>query len=305
MDSGSKGWFIEGVRAVVGEMGAQFIYCLMWVFGKRRRREDVPWLDGPVGGPFIGDSPYEETARNEGLTLRRQSGSGGLLPDFDTLTSPSFDPRAVDPRIRDFYEGTAGFKLDTWATTYFPARIALWLLVQTISRRVDQLNFPLDGLEMAKGMTSEIVLLQRPDGSVRYTGWFRCLRSSGRSIYTGFYSTEDIPGHDGPCVKVVFPMPNGNATVLLRPENMEHGGLRLVSAGSRFGDVGFYRLGRIDEGTLRVWRIQTLHEQFRLYLDGNILRCEHDIRFFGLPVLSLHYRIEGAPSRWMGDQRHP
>lgn len=288
---------VGGLQAVVGEIGAQVIYALMWIFGSRKRRRDVPWLDGPVGGPYIGDTPYEETAREEGLSLEREAGRGGLLPDFDRLASPSFDPAAVDPQICDFYEGTAGFTLDTWATTYFPARWALWLLVQTISRRVDQLNFPLDGLEVAKGMSSEIVLLRRPDGSVRYTGWFRRLRSTGRSVYTGFYLTETIPEHEGACVKVVFPMPNGNATVLLRPENTADGGLRLVSAGSTFGDVGFYRLGRIDDETLRVWRIRSLHEHFHLYVDDGVLRCEHDVRFLGLPVLSLHYRMAGSPSR--------
>lgn len=288
---------IRGLRAVVGELGALFIYFLMWLLGKRHRRSDVPWLAGPVGGDLIGDSPYQETAQREGLTLERQAGSGGLLPDFYALASPSFTPQAVDSRIRDFYEGTAGFELDTWATTFFPARVALWLLVQTISRRVDQLNFPLDGLEVAKGMNSEIVLLRRPDGTIKYTGWFRCMRSTGRSIYTGFYMTEEVPKHVGPCVKVVFPMPNGNATVILRPENMDAGGLRLVSAGSSFGDVGFYRLGRIDEDTIRVWRVRSLNEQFRLYIEDGILRCEHDIHFLGLRVLSLHYKISGSPSR--------
>ena len=62
----------------------------------------------------------------------------------------------VHPKIRDFYERTHAYRLDTWATTHFPARLALWALVTTISRKVDQLNFPLDGLDTAYGMTSEI-----------------------------------------------------------------------------------------------------------------------------------------------------
>src|SRR5206468_2418224 len=100
---------------------------------------------------------------------------------------------------------------------------------------------------------------------------------------------------DGPCVKVVFPMPNGNATVLLRPENDGDSGFVLESIGGGFGDAGFYRMQR--EGTgLRVWYIATLHERFRLYVDDEEhVRCEHDVRFLGLPVLTLHYRI--APAR--------
>ena len=291
---------MQHLRAFIGTIGEQIIYLLMWIFGRRYQVQDVPWLAGPTGGPHIGDRPYEETARDEGLTLERQAGAGGLLPDFSVLDSPNFDAKAVDERIQDFYEGTAGYTFDTWATTYFPARIALWLLVETISRRVDQLNFPLDGLAMARGMSSEIVLLRRADGSVKYTGWFRCLRSTGRSVYTGFYMAESVPQHDGPCVKVVFPMPAGNATVLLRPENTENGGLKLVSVGSDFGDVGFYRIGKIDKDTLRIWRIASLHEEFELYLDDSepgVIRCDHRIRFLGFRVLSLHFRIKGSPSR--------
>ena len=103
--------------------------------------------------------------------------------------------------------------------------------------------------------------------------------------------TTKPPLAEGPCVKVVFPMPGGNATVLLRPENDEHAGFRLVSIGRGFGDAGFYRIQR--EGTaIRAWRIRSLHETFRLHLDvEQVVRCDHDVRFLGLRVLTLHYRI--------------
>ena len=41
-----------------------------------------------------------------------------------------------------------------------PGKIGLWLLVTTISRKVNQLNFPLHALATAKGIDSEIVLLR-------------------------------------------------------------------------------------------------------------------------------------------------
>jgi hypothetical protein len=117
--------------------------------------------------------------------------------------------RRVDARIRDFYENTARYRLDTWATAYFPARIALWLLVATISRRVQQLDLPLDGLDTARGITSEIILLRDSTGAVRYTGWFRRRLHDGRVLFTGFYMTQRIPRDDLPCVKAVFPSPMG------------------------------------------------------------------------------------------------
>lgn len=279
------------MRAIIGTLGAWFIYALIAIFGRKRKKDEDPWLTGPLGGPFIGDRAYEETAQAEGLTIVRNAKEGGLIPDFDALAGPSFDPSRVNPKIRDFYENTHAYRLDTWATTYFPARLALWLLVTTISQRVEQLNFPIDGLATAEGMTSEILLLRRADGTLRYTGWFRKLLRDDRVIYTGFYMTQKVPLADGPCVKVVFPMPEGNATVVLRPTNEEKDGFGLRSIGKGFGDAGFYRVQKSGDG-LRVWRITTLHETFRLYVDGEgDVRCEHDIRFLGFRVLTLHYRV--------------
>jgi hypothetical protein len=90
-------------------------------------------------------------------------------------------------------------------------------------------------------------------------------------------------------------MPRGNATVILRPSIDEHGHLRLRSKGARFGDAGFYRVQEIGGDRLRVWRVSTLHEDFSVYVDeANVLRCDHSVRFLGIPVLHLHYRIERA-----------
>ena len=112
-------------------------------------------------------------------------------------------------------------------------------------------------------------------------------------IYTGYYMVARPPLRDQPAVKVVFPMPRGNATVILRPRLDANGVFELSSAGDAFGDVGFYRVHALPNGSLRVWRIRTLKEHFRVYVDpANILRSDHEVRFLGLRVLHLHYRIE-------------
>ncbi len=284
------------IRALVAWVGSGFILGLIRIFGRLVAAEDVPWLVGPVGGPHIGDRPYEECARREGLVMRRDDESAGLLDDFETLRSPAFDPGRVDPRVRHFYEHTATYRIDLWARTWFPANVALWLLVTTISRKVDQLNFPLDALEAARGMDSEIVTLRESSGRLRYSGWYRRSVATGRSIYTGFYTTAVAPVAGRPCVKVVFPMPDGSATVVLTPSVNERGDLELSSTGHEFGDAGFYRLQRRDDRHLRVWRVNTLREHFRVFVDADgTLRCDHRIRFLGMPVLHLHYRMEPKP----------
>jgi hypothetical protein len=83
---------------------------------------------------------------------RGHATAGGLVPDFDALQSDEFDVARVHARVRHFYEHTAGYRMDVWAEAPFPANIALFLLVTTISRKVNQLNFPLRVLETANGM---------------------------------------------------------------------------------------------------------------------------------------------------------
>ncbi len=282
------GWF----RAICAAVVARVIRALIWIFGRTRRWRDAAWLEGPIGGDVIGDAPYRDVAAAQGLTLERRSRDGGLVPDFEALRGDGFDPSRVHPLIREFYEHTTDFVMDVWSRSYFPTRLGLWLLVATVSRQVNQLNFPLSPLDTAHGMSSEIIVLRRPDGTVRYTGWFRTVGVTARVLYTGFYMTEQVPGAPAPCVKVVFPMPRGNATVVLRPEVRDDGAFVLDSSGRRFGDVGFYRVDARDAERARVWHVRSLKERFVVYVDPHgVLRCDHSVTFWGLPVLHLHYKI--------------
>lgn len=281
------------IRGAIAAVGAAFIYLLIRIFGRVVLPEEVPWLKGPFGGEYIGDRPYEEVAEKEGLLLTRHAQSGGLIPSFAALEGDGFSVEKLNARVRDFYEHTAQYRMDVWAESSFPASIGLWLLVTTISRKVNQLNFPLGALETARGMESEIVHLREPEGTVRYAGWYRKLSSSGLVVYSGFYMIERVPECLRPCVKVVFPMPEGNATVVLRPGLDARGNLELSSDGRRFGDAGFYRVQRGSGRNIWVWRVTSLKEFFRVYVDDEgTLRCDHAVRFLGLPVLALHYRIE-------------
>jgi hypothetical protein len=271
----------------------------IWVrtTGKRIREADAPWLHCPLGERGrIGTGIYERIARDENLQIQVPPGAG-LIPDFNTLCGPSFNPDAIHPAIRHFYEHAAAYQLEVWTEVALLGRFFLWLLVEFISRRMDQLNFPISSLEVAKGMSSEVVQLIEPSsGRIVYTGWLRRLKSSGHVIYAGLYSTVQVPGEPNPCVKVTFPC-DGSANVYLCPIAHSDGSFGLDSSGSTWGRSGFYRIVRSGAEHRRVRYVKTLHELFHVYVDDEgVLRTEHTISFLGLTIIRLHYKMSAVPS---------
>jgi hypothetical protein len=273
----------------------------LWVrlTGKRICKTDAPWLNCPLGERGrIGTGIYERIARDENLQIRIPP-SAGLIPDFNALRGPSFNPGTIHPAIRHFYEHTASYNLEVWTEVSLLGRFFLWLLVEFISRRMDQLNFPISSLEVAKGMSSEVVQLIDPAGEraserLAYTGWLRRLKSSGHVIYAGLYSTVQVPGETDPCVKVTFPC-DGSANVYLSPVAHPDGSFGLDSSGSAWGRSGFYRVFAAGADHCRVRYIKTLHELFRVYVDNEgILRTDHTISFLGLTIIRLHYKMSPA-----------
>jgi hypothetical protein len=291
-----------GMRAMIYSfMGLVLQICIEWLVrlsGKRIRKTEAPWLDCVLGRPgVIGTGVYHRIAEEEKLEIG-QPPDAGLIPSFECLRGPSFDPERVDARIRHFYEHTALYKLEVWSEVYFAGKFVLWLLVEFISRRMDQLNFPISSLEVAKGMTSEVVQLRNPDsGRLAYTGWLRRFRATGKVIYAGLYSVSQIPGEANPCVKVTFPC-FGSSNVYLRPCVYADGTFGLVSTGAAFGRSGFYRVVESGADHWRVRNFTTLHEIFHVYADEDgILRTDHEITFVGLTILKLHYKMTLAQNQ--------
>jgi hypothetical protein len=280
------------IQNIIGSLLVKCIDTWLYLCGRKIRRADVPWLISPTGpSDRIGEHWYAQLAANEGLTIE-VSRESGLVACFDDLAGLSFDPNAVCRQVRDFYEHTARYSLEAWSEVTIPMRVFLWGLVTFASRRMQQLNFPVSSLELASGMSSEVIELAEAGGRRVYTGWLRRMKSSGLVLYAGLYSTAVVPGHDSPCVKVSFPVPRGSSTVFLRPQAAPDGSFRLISQGRRFGDSGFYRLVERDARHYQVRYLRTLHEEFHVYLDPEgVLRTDHSIRYLGLPVMRLHYKI--------------
>ena len=290
--------FLGAIYSVVSFFLEEGINVWVRLTGKRMRNGEEPWLEAPLGEKGrIGTAIYERIARAEHLEPRVVP-SAGLIPDFNALRGPSFDPAAIHPEIRHFYEHAAQYHLDVWTEVSLTGRFFLWLLVEFISRRMDQLNFPISSLEVSRGMSSQIVQLIDPQTSaIKYTGWLRRLKSSGHVIYAGLYSTVRVPGEENPCVKVTFPC-RGTANVYLAPVQHSDGSFGLDSSGSAFGRSGFYRIVASGPDHRRVRYVKTLHELFHVSVDTEgVLRTDHKISFLGITIIQLHYKMTPLPKQ--------
>jgi hypothetical protein len=266
----------------------------LWVraTGRRVDLSEMPWLDGPAGPPRgIGMQFFSELAARNGLTVQ-SGGSRGLLADFGALAAADFDPSAVHASVAEFYTRTSDYGLDAWAEWCGMFRPFGWLLARMFSRRLQQLNVPLSGLDTSRGMTSDVLQLVDPTtGTVRHTAWVRQLLGSGHVLYAGDYSLVSVPGRRGPCIRVVFPLPNGNAMVIMRPHAHPDGSFSVVSAGRGFGDAGFYFTVRDGD---RAWAryLRALKESIRVYpRENGVVRADHVLTLWGTTFLRLHYRL--------------
>ena len=260
--------------------------------GREARISDAPWLEGPIGESRIGPDFYAAYAREEGLELVEDDPETGLLTDFSVLSGGGFDAAMVRPEIRDFYERTARYSLEAWSEWSRVLRYPPRTLIYLVSRNIQQLNLPTSSSAVDAGMSSELIRLVDPaTRATPYTGWLRRSVATGAVIYAGFYTTCGLPGREGRFVKVVFPLPDGSATVVLRPENRPDGSFALVSAGDDFGDAGYYRVHRGLDGTLRT-KYVPIKEVIHVFVDrAGTLRTNHTLVLWRARFLTLHYEI--------------
>lgn len=270
--------------------------------GRQVSLSNERWLDGPIGKPTgIGTDFFEEYAGDRGLRVIAGTPCG-LLSPFESLRGDGFDPSAVAPAVAEFYERTSEYELDAWSQWCGFFRPFGWALAVIFSRRLQQLNLPLSGLDTSHGMTSEVVhVVDSTKARHVFAAWVRKLVGTGRVIYAGAYSTCEVPRHAGPCVRVVFPLPNGSAIVVMRPVAHADGSLTLISAGERFGDPGFYFTVHGRGGVVWARYLRALRETIRVYAAaGGEVGADHVLTLWGATFLRLHYRLRpktAAPTR--------
>ncbi|HEX5946267.1 MAG TPA: hypothetical protein VFY82_08325 [Acidimicrobiales bacterium] len=258
---------------------------------------------------FVGTDYVQALAGVLGGRYERDAADAGIVASVDELAGPDLDPTAVDPLVREFYEHTTRFALDivpVWRPWVRPGYL---VYRYAVARPLGQANVPMNQREALRGVHSRIDTIDTDGtGTVDVRGWIRSYAATGAPIYVGIYTTYRHGGRG--YVSVGFPLPQASFTATLAPRLRPDGGLTLSSRGD-LAHPGHY-LTYIDAETrdLTSLAVHGFAEELDVHrpvgaapggdgttaaTDGAELEAEHRFWLFGLPFLTLRYRIRRKP----------
>ncbi len=260
--------------------------------GRKISPEKHHWLLGPIGHEdIIGERYIDLLKEKEDATIVRNEAGSGILNNVEDFQLSPDDTMKLHSLIKDFYLHTSNYHFEIrskWMGLFKPFG---WLLTLFFSKRLQQLNLPTNSSSIEKGVNSEIIQI-RKDGKSIWTIWLRKLKTTNDVVFSGIYTTVKNPHLQSHCIKVIFPLPNGNASVFMSIQVKEDGSLLLSSDGKRFGENGFYFYLTDHKGRHWAKFVKVLHEWLHIYVDDQeTLRADHRFRFYGVNFLNLHYKM--------------
>lgn len=211
------------------------------------RARDVPLSPLTAGWRVGADYPERRGIVTDGEVT-------GEMDDVSEYAGPEFDPEAVAPAVRAFYERTADYELAYRVDWHRPFRVGA-ALASRLTGRIEQLNLPGPGESALGGRAPSE---SSPDGSdareleSRFArvdpaadprpgarAWVRT-RPDGTAVFVAVYAHHERDGRR--YVNIAVPLPGTNLSTVLRPENLESGadgpgGIELTTLGGP-GDGG-------------------------------------------------------------------
>lgn len=263
------------------------------IFGKKIEAKKFTWLLGPFGNvDGIGEKFVQQLAEKENLDIDSYSQNRGLLNSIDQLELPKKDLEKLPKEVVTFYEKTSHFSFDlkvNWNPFFKPFG---YLLKLFFSNRIEQLNIPLKNNNEGQKMQSNIIKLNcKSSNQNKRIIWLRTFKETNQVVYSGVYETCKIPNGTA-CIKAIFPLPNGSATVILRPEVSENGSLILNSNGSKIGDSGFYFLLKDKNKNIWAKHIKSFKDCLVVNCNNGKINAIQTMTFYGLKVLEFEYDIK-------------
>jgi len=265
-----------------------------WVitFG-RKISSDSKWILGPFGSANgIGSKYIDYLAQEENLIIDKKEKTKGLIQSIDQLNLPKKDSERLSKDVVDFYENTSDYSFELKVDWNPLFKIFGKLVKLFFSNRIEQLNVPIKDIDNSETLSSEIIhLLDSKTNSIKRTIWLRKFIESQQIVYSGIYETCKIPSGQV-CMKAIFPLPNGNATVILSPKIGNNGELILDSSGNKFGESGFYFLLRDSSGQLWTKFIKSFQDKLVVSSENENIRAIQTLTLWNLRVLKFEYSIK-------------
>lgn len=278
-----------GVRAAAVTLVVAFVGLVAWTLGRgRAAARAVPispvTADWTVGPDFV-----------EREALATGASAAGELDDLSTLASETFDPDAVDPAVRAFYEDTGEYSLRYRATWHVPFRTGAAVATR-LTRRIQQLNLPGPGDESWHDLESQFLVVDEPADPDTAPGtpprddaraWIRTDPETGDAVFVALYATHERAGER--LVNIAAPLPGGNVSTVLRPEVLDASGdippgIRLTTRGG--GDAGLYL--RTPFGPVKL----PAGQEFRVWRDADgDLGAVHEMWLLGRRFLTVDYDL--------------
>ncbi|PZP50851.1 MAG: hypothetical protein DI598_04665 [Pseudopedobacter saltans] len=270
-------------------------FTQQWVIwrGQKINVKDYSWLIGPFGNiGGIGEDSINQLAKLENLTIERNFRNNGLIPSFEELKLSVSDLNKLAKSIIHFYEQTSNYNLGL-KVSWNPFFKFFGIMVnQLFSSRINQLNVPISNINQEEELKSEIITLRsKHTNKIERTIWLRTIKSSGQVVYSGVYGTCKMPSGET-CVKAVFPLPNGNATVIMSPSVGTTGELILDASGKKFGDAGFYFLMRDSKKNIWSRYIRVFRDKLVVKDHNGLLSAEQILTLWNKKAIQFNYKID-------------
>lgn len=262
-----------------------------WVkyFGKKVTYENDAWIFGPTDNRMYRTISLEETP--DDISGYEISPSEGIINSIEDFGLDPSELQRIHPVILDFYTHTSAFSMDIcfhWHRLFRPVAIVMKLL---FSRRLQQLNIPVISSDKPLKTHSFIVRINDRQLEMSHNLWVRKFINAREVVFSGVYSVASTVKKKH-MIKVQFPLPNGNATVLLEKKVLEDGNLELSSRGLLFGDSGFYFFLKGKQGYYAKY-IKSMHEKLILTVqdDAHTIKGTHEFFFYRTRFLTIDYTL--------------
>lgn len=266
------------------------------------RLDTPPSHTSPSGIPFsklpfrwrVGPQFFNDI---NAVDLEKPTQPQGIVDRMEDYHRDDFDPAQLTPEIVAFYERTAHHHLlvyPQWQRGFH----RLGQFYKQMSKRVGQMNFPLEADDAEKDITSQIIPLKDAlDGRSHVRGWVRTYTQTQQAVYVAAYSTHTHGAHT--YMNIAFPLPFGNLTSILRLDALQdaQNGLALSSFSTRKGDQGVYFANRLCPVRLPINEIIDVYpsgvipEDYPADFAHGTISARHRMWLFGRHFLTLYYSI--------------